>query len=79
MSVETGTAPADTGFFEEADFRRLGLGAIGTAAFLGIWWVAALFQPLYLLPSPVEVGGAFATELTTLTPLAIDVTLFTLA
>ncbi|MFB6173948.1 MAG: ABC transporter permease [Halobacteriales archaeon] len=69
MSIETGTESETTlldGAFlgGEFDLRRLLRGAVGTAAFLAVWHVAALFQPPYLLPSPLEVAAAFAVELT---------------
>lgn len=40
-------------------FDRIGRGAAGTAGFLVIWWLAAQLYPVYLLPSPIEVGLAF--------------------
>ena len=49
--------------FEELDLTRLARGAAGTAVFLVVWWGAALTQPTYLLPSPVEVATAFVGEL----------------
>jgi len=70
MSIDIGTGSTSstlagaTGLVGQADGARLWRGALGTAAFLVIWWVAASFQPTYLLPSPVEVAGAFVTELT---------------
>ncbi|MBV0901931.1 ABC transporter permease [Haloarcula salina] len=45
------------------DYARLRRGVFGTAAFLVVWWVAASTQPTYLLPSPLEVGGALWGEL----------------
>ncbi|MFB6171880.1 MAG: ABC transporter permease [Haloarculaceae archaeon] len=49
-----------------ADVDQVGLvrGAVGTAAFVVAWYLAALTQPTYLLPGPVEVATAFVTELT---------------
>ncbi|WP_336345840.1 ABC transporter permease [Halalkalicoccus ordinarius] len=43
--------------------RRLLRGAIGVTGFLVLWWVAALFQPPYILPSPAVVAETFLTEL----------------
>ncbi|QCJ47478.1 ABC transporter permease [Haloprofundus sp. MHR1] len=42
---------------------RLVRGASGVVAFLGIWWVAALFSPTYVLPSPDVVAETFWVEL----------------
>jgi len=46
------------------DRRRLRRGLAGTVAFVAVWWLAALTQPTYLLPGPVEVATAFVGELT---------------
>ncbi|KAB1196185.1 MULTISPECIES: ABC transporter permease [Haloferax] len=54
--------------------EQTGLAFAGFAGFLTIWYVAALFQPTYLLPSPVEVFAAFVTELTAPATLAIPLT-----
>ena len=64
--VETGQAgnEASTRFGERWDGTRLLRGGVGTAAFLLVWWVGALFQPTYLLPSPGEVAAAFASQAT---------------
>lgn len=43
---------------------RAALSIAGFGSFLLVWYVAALFQPTYLLPSPVEVALAFWVELT---------------
>jgi NitT/TauT family transport system permease protein len=78
MSVDTGT-DSETGmlpgalFDGERNYRRLALGATGTAAFLAVWHVAALSQPVFLLPSPVEVAAAFIVELTTPEPFVAPV------
>lgn len=57
--ASTGPATLDLG---EVDLRRLGRGAAGTGLFLVVWYVAALTQPVYLLPGPVEVTTAFVGE-----------------
>jgi|GEM_PF-4091039 hypothetical protein len=45
------------------DRRRAGLGAVGFLGFLGLWWVAALLQPPYVLPAPPVVAEAAFAEL----------------
>lgn len=68
MSLETDRKSESSltgeAFGIELDAKRLLRGGAGTGVFLLIWWVAALFQPPYLLPSPIEVGAAFIVELT---------------
>ena len=54
--------------------EETGLAVAGFAGFLTLWYVAALFQPTYLLPSPVEVFAAFLTELTAPATLAVPYT-----
>ncbi|KAB1188367.1 MULTISPECIES: ABC transporter permease [Haloferax] len=54
--------------------EQTGLAAAGFVGFLAIWYVAASFQPTYLLPSPVEVSAAFVTELTTPETLGVPFT-----
>ena len=44
------------------DGRRLLRGAVGVAAFLLAWHAVSLTQDPFVLPSPVAVGGAFASE-----------------
>ncbi|SDM80792.1 NitT/TauT family transport system permease protein [Halogranum gelatinilyticum] len=44
--------------------ERAFLSVAGFGSFLLVWYIAALFQPTYLLPSPVEVAAAFWVELT---------------
>ena len=68
MSLETNTE-SETGLPDPSvevslDRIRLLRGTLGTLGFLALWWVAAAFQPPYLLPSPVEVGVAFVGEAT---------------
>ncbi|WP_410764540.1 ABC transporter permease [Haloferax sp. DFSO60] len=58
------------GFSSESTWLAFG----GFAGFLVVWYVAALFQPTYLLPSPVEVLAAFLTELTAPAMLSIPFT-----
>ena len=45
------------------DWIRLRRGLVGSGVFLVVWWLAALTQPTYLLPGPVEVAFAFLGEL----------------
>ncbi|WP_411968601.1 ABC transporter permease [Haloferax sp. YSSS75] len=58
----------------EFSSEQTGLAIAGFAGFLAVWYVAALFQPTYLLPSPVEVSAAFLTELTAPATLAVPFT-----
>lgn len=44
------------------DLRRAALGLGGLAGFVGLWWVASLFQPEFVLPSPVTVANTFVAE-----------------
>ncbi|MEF8778238.1 MAG: ABC transporter permease [Natronomonas sp.] len=46
----------------DVDGSRALLGSLGIVAFLGLWHVAALFQPEYVLPSPLAVGETFYAE-----------------
>ena len=69
MSVDTSTdseagVVSDTLFDEDRAGRRLFRGAVGTAAFLVVWQVAAMPVPTFLLPTPIEVARAFVVELT---------------
>jgi len=45
------------------DSRRAGLGTVGLASFVAVWWLAALFQPAYVLPSPLVVAETAVGEL----------------
>lgn len=58
----------------EFSSEQTGLATAGLGGFLAVWYVAALFQPTYLLPSPVEVSAAFLTELTAPATLAVPFT-----
>jgi NitT/TauT family transport system permease protein len=42
--------------------RRTLFGATGIVAFLGVWWLAALTQPAYILPTPLAVAETFYAE-----------------
>jgi NitT/TauT family transport system permease protein len=44
------------------DTRRAGLGLVGFASFVALWWVASLFQPEFVLPSPATVAETFYEE-----------------
>ena len=50
-------------FGDGLDVRRAVSGAAGVVAFVGVWWVAALFNPAYVLPAPDVVAGTFVAEL----------------
>ena len=50
-------------FGGERDLRRAVLGALGIVAFTAVWWVAALFNPAYVLPAPDAVARTFVAEL----------------
>jgi NitT/TauT family transport system permease protein len=44
------------------DGRRLLLGGLGVLGFLVLWHVVSLFQPEYVLPSPIAVAEQFYAE-----------------
>jgi NitT/TauT family transport system permease protein len=44
------------------DVRRVALGTVGLVGFVGLWWLASLFQPDFVLPSPLAVAEAFGGE-----------------
>lgn len=44
--------------------RRAALGGVGFALFVALWWIASLFQPSFVLPSPADVAGTFVAEAT---------------
>jgi len=46
----------------DVDLRRLLLGFGGLLGFVGLWWVASLFQPEFVLPSPAVVAATFIAE-----------------
>ena len=55
-----------------AELRRYLRGAGGLAIFLGVWWIgAALTQPSYLLPGPVEAAQAFLDLFATTTVIGV--------
>ena len=45
------------------DLRRFLYGIAGIALFVSVWWVASLFQPAFVLPSPLAVAERFYAEL----------------
>ena len=47
----------------DLDLRRLVLGGAGVVSFVTVWWVAALFNPAYVLPAPDVVARTFVGEL----------------
>jgi NitT/TauT family transport system permease protein len=44
------------------DLRRAALGLSGLIGFIALWWVASLFQPDFVLPSPAAVAESFVAE-----------------
>lgn len=46
----------------EGHVNRLLRGILGIVGFVGIWWVAALFNPSYVLPAPGAVARTFWAE-----------------
>jgi len=44
------------------DLRRTALGIGGLALFVTLWWIASLFQPDFILPSPLAVAERFVSE-----------------
>ncbi|MFB6117525.1 ABC transporter permease [Halosegnis sp.] len=52
-----------TGLTGDRSLRRVVLGALGVVGFLAVWWVAALFNPAYVLPAPDVVARTFLGEL----------------
>jgi NitT/TauT family transport system permease protein len=80
MSIETDDVSAVGPALSEVDSTRLVRAAAGTLAFLVAWTLAAATQPVFLLPSPLEVATAFVQEVTapavyTVPLLGLDVTL----
>ncbi|OTE99916.1 ABC transporter permease, partial [Halorubrum sp. SD612] len=58
--VSEGDALAGVGL---GDWRRLLRGAAGVVGFLVVWHAVSLTQDPFVLPSPVAVADAFASEL----------------
>ncbi|MCU4752453.1 ABC transporter permease [Halobacteria archaeon AArc-curdl1] len=55
--------PSETGVSRiDLDGRRIVLGVVGLIGFVLLWWVGSLFQPSYVLPSPVAVAETFIAE-----------------
>lgn len=80
MSIETDDVSAVGPALSEVDSTRLVRAAAGTLVFLVAWTLAAATQPVFLLPSPLEVAAAFVQEVTapavyTVPLLGLDVTL----
>src|SRR6056297_2169007 len=46
----------------DVDLRRGVLGLGGLLGFVGLWWLASLFQPAFVLPSPAVVAETFVDE-----------------
>ncbi|MXR40473.1 ABC transporter permease subunit [Halobaculum sp. WSA2] len=46
----------------DVDPRRAIRGAVGVAVFLALWWLVALTQPTYVLPTPLIVAETFVVE-----------------
>lgn len=49
-------------FIEALDPQRVLLGIAGITGFVALWWVTSLFQPAYILPSPLAVAETFYAE-----------------
>ena len=65
MATETGSRVGGENAFAGVglgDRRRLARGVAGIAGFLLVWHAASLTQDPLVLPSPVAVAGAFASE-----------------
>jgi NitT/TauT family transport system permease protein len=67
MATETDVGFDDTderveSFMEDLDPQRALFGIAGIAGFVALWWVASLFQPSYILPSPFAVAETFYAE-----------------
>ena len=73
MSIHTETeteTPADSWY--RADLRGSLRGVGGLAVFLTVWWIgAAVTQPSYLLPGPIESVGAFLDLFATSTEIPL--------
>jgi NitT/TauT family transport system permease protein len=54
----------------ENRLRRVVLGTLGIGGFCLVWTIAAGPLPPYLLPSPLDVSRAFASELTTVVSIS---------
>lgn len=64
MSTELETElGVDLDFGDERGLGRAVRGILGVLAFIGIWALAARFNPPYVLPSPIAVAGTFWVEL----------------
>ncbi|QSG14225.1 ABC transporter permease [Halapricum desulfuricans] len=48
---------------EAIDPRRLLLGLLGLAGFVGLWWFGSTLQPAYILPSPLAVAVTVQSEI----------------
>ena len=59
--LEDATESADLPL-SSVDARGTLLGILGVAGFLALWHVVSLFQPSYVLPSPLAVGETFRAE-----------------
>lgn len=58
--VESGVTSND--LLSQIDIRGILLGVAGLAAFVSLWWVVALNQPSYILPTPLAVAETFYAE-----------------
>jgi NitT/TauT family transport system permease protein len=63
-TLDAAVEAEDGGFpsLSELGLQRLLRGSAGLGLFVGLWWVASVFQPTYVLPSPANVGQAFYAE-----------------
>jgi len=64
VQQEQAAATADSELpLVDVDFRRAAFGTVGLALFVGVWWLASLVQPSYVLPSPLVVADTATVEL----------------
>jgi NitT/TauT family transport system permease protein len=59
--LEQATPDTELPLIDIDGYRAL-LGGLGTFGFLLLWHITALFQPEYVLPSPIAVGETFYVE-----------------
>jgi len=63
VSRETDAAEESVaGLLDDLSLRRAALGVAGIATFVAVWWLAALTQPAYVLPTPLAVAQTFYAE-----------------
>jgi NitT/TauT family transport system permease protein len=66
MAVDTGEERTHGGeigsWLFDIDPLRAIRGTVGVLAFVGLWWLVALTQPSYILPTPAAVAESFVAE-----------------